>query len=243
MRIGGNEPDPEPDPDPIDIVREQYKLGQAHTGETNTVSFDDAPTVGNLLVAISGHRTARDDPGSALEDDGWELRVVKTNVLDNLNERRAIALWSKIAEPGDQNVEFKPWGGTGDTGDSFVILQEFSGASSYNFEVGGGNSISGDDPGKELDIPASPLTSPGEANIIAIAGMVWRGWSSDPSSIENPVFTDEDLGGVLHNTEISTIPGASGFTWTTDGDKEWQTTAEWENERLRSGLLALFSFE
>jgi hypothetical protein len=115
-----------------------------------------------------------------------------------------------------------------------VILQEFTGATSYT-EVGAGGADGGtSETYSILTIPSSPLPAPTEENILAIAGSAHRG------SISNLDFSG--LGGEVLNS-ITSINGGTAYDYKAGPATVLQTDADWDTNRVSNGLLVLFACE
>ena len=210
------------------IVRVQYKLGSV-SNDGATESYDGNPTEGNLLVVLSGHRFGETDP-EITSGDGWTRHIVKATLPNN----RIIAMWSKIAEEDDKDVTIN-WGGNGSR-DAWVILQEFSGAEEWLFF----DVVSAENVEEGTQLIIGPTEVPEAAGVLAIAATVFRG------DVENPVFTNQDMDGLIHyaftepQNPAQIVHGSTAFTSTQSGDFAWETTSSWDNDRFASGILALF---
>jgi hypothetical protein len=121
---------------------------------------------------------------------------------------------------------------------AFVILQEFTGASSWSFVAADGSDNGNSGGSASLVIPTSAISAGGNDNILAIPGMTFRG------EVGTVTFSGEDIGNVIKNTEDNNNDGISGWTYTTSGDMAWDTTATWTlGSDEATGLLALFACE
>ncbi len=82
-----------------------------------TASFASAPTPGNLLVAIAFHRF---DAATA-EIAGWDRRL-EDHYQTGMGDRRGLAVFSRVAAPGDVASVRVTWS---PTRDSRLLIQEF----------------------------------------------------------------------------------------------------------------------
>jgi hypothetical protein len=116
-----------------------------------------------------------------------------------------------------------------------MILQEFTGATTYIKVASGGDNNGNSGGGTTDNIPGSPLSTSSE-NILAIGGMSWRGGVTGLSF--------SGLGGLLQLTPEpgnSDIEGASAYDYTTGAATVLQTTVSWTTTRESAGVLVLYS--
>jgi hypothetical protein len=210
------------------IIRVQHKLTSViRNGET--VSFDNPPTVGNLLVVFSGHRFGENDP-AITNGDGWTRHILIATTPNN----RTIAMWSKVADGNDMDVTID-WKGDSER-EAWVILKEFSGTEDWQFFDAA--FAEANNAGTELTVGPTAIAASGR--VLAIAATVFRG------DVENPKYANHDMEGVIHyaysepKNPHQLVHGLTGFAFSLDGNFAWETTASWGNERFATGVLALF---
>ena len=200
-----------------------------------------SPTAGNFLVVVAGHRT--DDPNANPTPTlaGWtrqEVSFFKTPA--HAYDRRIVAIFTKISDGGETSVTVN-WDGSASS--SFVLYQEFTGATTYQY-IASGTNYEGYrlvHPGPDtwatspMYIPGSALSDPGGENILSIGAAVWR---DDVDDISNVGFTGLLDGDV---TDLSgSCDGASAFSY---GNAVTQTSLSWSGDgtEMVSGLLVLFA--
>jgi len=219
-------------PPTVTSARTPEMISLILTNGVGAISGFTSPTAdGNLLVLTTGHRTGDPDTYNTPTISGWTLQGVGYNTPSSTSDRRIVAIFTKISVNGENLDTTINWNNDpGADHESWVTLQEFTGATSYTPAGDGGNFGSG----TSLAVPSSPLPAPGEDNILAIAGMVWRG---APSGVG---FTN-GFGDLVTNTIDTDCHGVTAYTYTTAGDVAWDTTATWSGSLLNAGVLVLFS--
>ena len=236
-------PTPTPTPPPPTVTRVQgvfRNIALSGTG-VGSGSFVDAPTEGNLLVVVAGHRQGNPQTYNAPTIAGWTRHDVEWDYTTATGSRRIVAIFTKRAAAGESSTVTINWNdNTGDFSSGFMILQEFTGANSYTYVAseGYGSAASAV---TTLQFPVSPLSAGGNVNILAIAGMVWR---DDEAAIAGVAFNN--LGGVLQGlSSPSSSYGVSAFDYTAGAATVLQTTATLTGASpdpdMASGLLVLFS--
>ncbi|MFA5365208.1 MAG: archaellin/type IV pilin N-terminal domain-containing protein [Candidatus Bathyarchaeia archaeon] len=222
-----------------DVTRAQTRIMSASVVSTDqtTFTFNSAPQAGDLLVVVAGHRQGDPYNYHAPTCAGWILNEVEwySAGSGDVSQRRIVAVFSKIAEgSSDQSMTIDWNDAKGDLVTAFGILQEFSGGTSFSYVSSGGDSTDGSSVMTDT-IPASALSDGSNDNVLAVAGMAWRG------GVSNPSFSG--LGGVLYNgaSGNNDIAGASAFAYTSSGVAVTQTTVTWGTSRMSSGLLVLFA--
>jgi hypothetical protein len=222
---------------PPEVTRVQNAEGAFDLdGTSPQVSFAAAPTEGNLLVVIAGHRTGDPNvnPTATIAEPGWTMEF-EEHYRTSTSDRRIVAIFWKVAGSSESSTVTIDWGAE-PSGQGFAILQEFTGAANYSF-VGADGSGSAGSSVATLDVPSSVLSAGGNDNILAIAGMVWR---DDSDAIVGVGYSN--LSDAVEVTAYSGLKGGSAFDSTNTSGTDWQTTVSWTNARMASGLLALFTF-
>ncbi len=224
-----------PPPPTPEVTRLQAKIeGIALTGTGDgSLSFDSAPTEGNLLVVTAGHRQGNPGTYNTPTIAGYTLDGVEYYYTSSA-DRRIVAIFSKVAGPGESSTVTIDWNDPVPTFTAgYMSLQEFTGATNYSPVSVDGDSAGGSTGPTTIDVPAAPMS--GYDNTLSIAAMSWRG------SLSALSFTD--LGGKLEllSGTSGTINAATAFSYTTGGTAVTQTTVTWTTLRPVSGLLALYS--
>ncbi|GEM_PF-5263828 len=204
-----------------------------------TAGWDQSPVEGNLLIAFSGHRVDYEDP--YLDDEDWDLNVEVYADLDDGGERRAVAMWSKIASENEPEEVTVTWDEDEDGRNGFFVLQEFQGPYTVGFEDAATAAETGVD--NETGFHIGTTSAPSSSNVFVIGGAACR----DGGDFEDPRFDDENLSDVVHaigDEDGSEVHGVTGFTSVHDGDHPWETTLTWDGgEHSNVGFLALFALE
>lgn len=107
-----------------------YTREQSASG-SGSATFGSTPSEGNLLVAMSFHRS--NGSSASISGSGWTQRVLRTTELSDSSARRGLVVWTKVAgssEPTSVTVTWSP------SVTNQVIIQEFSatGDGSWTFE-------------------------------------------------------------------------------------------------------------
>jgi flagellin-like protein len=234
---------PTPTPSPV-VVTRTGNVGFRDVTLTGTgvgsATFTTTPTAGNLLVVIAAHRQGDPTTYHAPTMTGYTLRAVEyySAGAGDIYQRRVIAVFTRIATGTAADNPSINWNdNVGGFQAGSMILQEFSGATSYNYLASGGAS-SGSNQVTTLTIPQTALNAGSNNNILAIGGLVSR---DDPPATTG--FSYNNLGGLITGTpSLSLAYTASGWAMTNTGAAVTQTTATWTNAHMVSGLLVLFTF-
>jgi archaeal type IV pilus assembly protein PilA len=207
---------------PPTVTRVQNSLG----------SFTTAPTQGDLLVVMVGNRDQATDSYVDPIMTGWTLaEVARFKTASSTSDRRAIAIFYKVAGASEGTaIPDVNWGTSGGS-NSFKLAQAFTGATTWT-EIASGPNNGAATSGISLTVPSTALPSGTTANVLSIAGMVWR---NDPPTITGIGFS----GLTASNTAGTTQPfGTSAYNY---GLPVTQTTVTWTNNHYGSGALVQFS--
>ena len=232
---GGITPTPPPT-----VTRVQAKAsGQISlSGGSGTFSWDTAPTSGNFLVLVAGHRQG--DPWSnnaAVIVDGWIWDETEWySAYDgDTGHRRICVVFHRIADGTAADTPVIHWNDpdSGGTNVCYMILQEFTGATTYAKVASDGDS-SDSTTVTSIAIPGSALSTTSE-NILAIGGISMRGGA-----------TSIDFDALNGDIELTTagssdIEGAAAWHYATGAATVLQTNVDWGTARECSGLLVLYS--
>ena len=143
------------------ITRVQYNVAQT---SDPTATFTAAPTEGNLLVASAFARSGLDMDAATISGSGWVKRVVREALPGDTTYRRELVAWTKVAGASEPSSVTATVGGT-----AALVIQEFTGASSWSFL----DSVSNDNGGASdaLSI-ASGTTASSTAGSQLLIGLV-----------------------------------------------------------------------
>jgi hypothetical protein len=109
-------------PDDVDVSRLQ---SASDGGNPSSATFASTPNEGNLLVATSFARTGTSI--GAISGTGWTLRIDRDTEFGDINHRRSIKIWTKIAESSEPtNVQV-------DGTDNLLSIEEYAGNSGEQF--------------------------------------------------------------------------------------------------------------
>jgi hypothetical protein len=223
------------DTDPLVAnVNLQQSAYVATNSQNATATFGLAPTEGNLLVAITFHR--QDGITPTISGSGWELREVILHAVPgdahgaaNTSERRGLAIWTKVAGPAEPNVITTSWTVASENS---LIIQEFSGASSYTFD----QSVSAKSNGTAVSSLSTGTTAvSASAQSLVITAL---GTRDDGNDMGVPSWTNNIGDNINASGNIRGLHAAFGMH-TTQGAKE--STATWTNSKQASAAIVVFS--
>jgi len=143
---------------------------QSATG-LGAATLPNAPTAGNLLVAIVGHRSG-DAGAPTLSTAGWTARVSRPTLLANSDARRSLVVLTKTAGVNEPRALSVQWGAASVA----LQLQEFP--AGWTFE-----SASSSDTGTGSTSPLRTGSATGSEPRGSIAVAMWRGQLAAPSGI------------------------------------------------------------
>ncbi len=245
----------------VQRVQHVDRIDYVTTGGDNVpivAEWDQRPTEGNLLIAMSGHRISENTP--TMNSAGWTLiENVPQQSSDN-QERRALAIWYKIATDDEPDEVSITWSGaTTNNRYGFVTLQEYTGFLDVEFSSFVSTAPAGDQ--QFLQFPTT--TIPDSENVLAVALNLGRGL------FEGPSYSDVDLEGITNLQLIESeqpapttgsftanIGAVTGFLATREGQIPWSTRLDWDYVRINkndtddggtrgirlSGMLVLFTY-
>jgi flagellin-like protein len=197
-------------------------------------SFSSVPTEGNLLVVIAGHRNQATDSPTLPSMSGWDLAAVhRFKTPGSVTDRRAVAIFTKIAGASEgTTVPTVDWGTGGGTTVT-VICQEFDFTEVTAYTViDSGDANSGTSTVTSLTFPSSALSAGSTDNILTIAALITR----DDSPVTTSV-TYDNLGDVTWGMNSGLLL-ATGSAYTTAGSQNGQTQASWVTDPdMASGLM------
>ncbi|KKW20076.1 MAG: hypothetical protein UY63_C0002G0035, partial [Parcubacteria group bacterium GW2011_GWA2_51_10] len=223
---------------------------QSAEGEAAVASatFGATPAEGNLLVAISFHRgAAGGDLGATpaingesvavggTTSNGWTLRVLETVNLADLNSRRAMAVWDKVAGAVEPTNVQTSWS---QSPVNKLIIREFSPMGGEIVFAGSAKNSSGTASVTSLNTGATAVLPAGNYFLVTALGV--RNSGSSPfgpgaagwtNSVGNNIHSDGGLNG-------RTLQTAFG-QHTTGGAKS--STASWANARQASAAIAVYA--
>jgi hypothetical protein len=198
-----------------------------------TPSFSSTPTEGNLLIVIAGHRAQSiDDPvPDPTATDGYVLGAVFRTKSPNpdLSDRRAVAIFYKVAGPGEStSAPTITWNDGYGGSHAEMMMQEFSGAATWAVVAGGGsaNAAGG---ATTITVPGTALTAGGTDHILAIVAIGTRD-SGAVSSYTNDFTTPE-------HSSASNFSLDTAFSYTATGTYIGQTEATWGSSAMAVGAL------
>ena len=118
-----------------DAVVTQRQLGQADTG---SVTLTQTPISGNLLVAVSSHRST--GSSAVISGTGWTQRVLHTADLANATLQRGLVIWTKAAGAGEPTAITATWT---PTSTNRLVVQELQAdrAVTWTFNASAVNSV------------------------------------------------------------------------------------------------------
>jgi len=156
---------------PVDpAARTPFWRLQYATG-LGAATLPNAPTPGNLLVAIVAHRSG--DAGSpTLSTAGWTARVTRPTLLANSDARRSLVVLTKTAGVNEPRALSVQWGAAS----AALQLQEFP--AGWTFE-----SASSSDTGTGSTSPLRTGSATGPEPRGSIAVAMWRSQLAAPSGI------------------------------------------------------------
>jgi len=211
------------------------------SGGVGTETWTTAPTAGNFLVLVAGHRQGDPfDHYNTMTVDGWTRDEVAYGTAGNgdTSHRRICVVFSRVADGTANDNPTIHWNDPDSSGVSvcYMILQEFSTTGGSITKVASGNAENGDSGGgTTMPVPGSALSTSSE-NILAIGGMSSRGGVTGLSF--------SGLSGLLELTPEpsgSSIEGASAYDYTPGAATVLQTTISWTTSTEACGLLVLYS--
>jgi len=227
---------------PPDVTRVNTHVEDALSlsGGVGTETWTTAPTPGNFLVLVAGHRQGDPfDHYNTMTVDGWTRDEVAYGTLGNgdTGHRRIVVVFSRVADGTADDNPTIHWNDPDGGGVSvcYMILQEFSSTGTSITKVDSGSVENGDSGGSQT--MNTPTLSTSSENILAIGGMSSRGGVTGLSF--------SGLGGLLELTPEPTangIEGASAYDYTQGTATVLTTTISWTNtNREAAGLLVLYS--
>ncbi len=219
------------DTDPFVISRVQYKTA---SGTTATATFDAAPAEGNLLVAISFHR--QDGVTPSINGSGWVLRETILHAVPgnmhgpaNTSERRGLAIWTKIAGAAEPTAVTTSWTVASENS---LIIQEFTGASSYTFDLSS-SAKSGGTAVNSLSTGTTSVSASAQSLVITAIGT-----RDDGNDMGVPTWTNGIGDNINASGNIRGLHAAFGLD-TAQSAKE--STASWTNSKQASAAIVVFS--
>jgi FlaG/FlaF family flagellin (archaellin) len=188
---------------------------------------------GDLLVVIANTRVGDFTTNSLTASAAGYISQEVASYMDDIFDRRAVAILTKIASGSESGTVTVTWGGSG-VSTNAMIYQVFRGATSYTKVDSGYNHNGGSSFTDNLIVPSSPLSAGATANILTIGAMVWR---DDPGT-----RSFSNLADPVSATSGGSYPcvSTSEFSY---GDAVTQTSVIWATPRFASGLLIQFECE
>lgn len=196
-------------------------------GQTNpaSITLDNVPAPGNLLVVIGAHRSDIGD--NTISGTGWTQHIYINAFSGDTANRRGLAIWSKIAGPSEPQTITVDFGAN----TSSILVHEFS--------------LPGVTPA--IDVMATNVGGTVDVNSISTGTTAV---SSTAMTLSIAAFVARDpLGGApswSNEFEGSTLAGDTflnlGFAYKLDytaGSRE--STASWPNNRDTSAAIVVFS--
>jgi hypothetical protein len=200
--------------------------------EGTSPSFSSTPTEGNLLIVIAGHRSQSMDSGytDPTATDGYVLaQVSRYKTGGSVTDRRAVAIFYKVAGPGEStSAPTITWNDGYGGSHAEMMMQEFSGAATWAVVAGGGsaNAAGG---ATTITVPGTALTAGGTDHILAIVAIGTRD-SGAVSSYTNDFTTPE-------HSSASNFSLDTAFSYTATGTYIGQTEATWGSSAMAVGAL------
>lgn len=108
------------------VTLEQSAVGQ---GSPGTATFSSTPTEGNLLVAVSFHRSA-EGATCVISGTGWTEHIERTTELGNAAYRRGLAVYSKVAGASEPTGVTTTWTSAQT---NKIVIHEFEDASARDW--------------------------------------------------------------------------------------------------------------
>ena len=235
------------------FTREQSVITSILSGFASAATFGSTPTEGNLLVAVSVHRSDQgsDDNQSTpptISGSGWTLRVFRqTGTRAQNNDRRALAVFTKVAEASEPTTVTITWLGWASTR---AMVQEFE-ASDANYpwiflgagsaDAGAGatgsqpSDMNGTDQGPitsapDVEVEASDLTA---FSLSVVGARITDGPSSLPVTYDiggNAVSTTDHSGFSLY---LGSAYAAIGVA------DDYEEVANWSQDLFQASLAHL----
>lgn len=203
---------------PRSVTRVQFAQAD---GWNPTVMLGTAPIAGNLLVAVAFHRTNIATPSIP----GWTVRI-DTHFRTDDNDRRGLAVLTRVAQSGDPRDVQITWSRGGRT--SQLIVQELTAGpgATWTFEAQVSRD-SGDSVVGSIALTSSSV-APGDLLLIGAAG-ARNGFDS--------AVAFSGLANMLSYSDFRSA--ASGFALVTSAGPQ-TTTASWLTARRATAGLVVF---
>ena len=99
------------------------------SGASVTANWGATPAQGDLLMAIACHRSG-ESAIPTIDGSGWSRRVDRFVGLANANDRRAMIIWTKIAQASEAQYVTVNWASSVGTR---LVLQQFHADKPYAF--------------------------------------------------------------------------------------------------------------
>lgn len=219
------------DTDPLVITRVQYKTSTSNVNNASA-TFDAAPSEGNLLVAISFHRFDGETP--QISGTGWELRELNLHATPNSGaytnqERRGLAVWTKTAGPTEPATVTTSWDVASDNS---LIIMEFTGAGSFDFDVSASNNSAGTSV-SDLSTGTTAATATSNSLVIGVLGA-----RDDGNNMGTPNWSNGLADNIAATGNIRALHAAFAVDQV-QGTKV--STADWSNAKQATAAIVVFS--